>query len=288
MPARRRSLSRPLGDVGVTAMFTAVNGATIDTRCWQAIRGAEARVSRATYTAPGVLWGLELKSPPCPDPSPPGTRRPENTKSVWLSPGAAIVPCMDGTLGFVEIAEPTRLLWPIGGPTVSGSLVLCEVQSPRVSRTASRNFEVEIGFITPQDMDPQFVELARAVGNGRDWITDIVRVWGPEHTAVRGLLRLFDELDLAVWETEQRGSAFDRYTEGRDWARLQTAACTAVQAARMPFVTRAMRTEERVSNLVHLCSTLHGSVPAAAARMISRFGPLESAGPYALLRGAAE
>lgn len=268
--------------------FTPVDGATVDSLCWQAIRGAEARSTRASYSAPGVLWGLELKSPPCPDPSPPGTRRPETTKSVWLSPGAAVVPCADGTLGFVEIAEPTRLLWPLGGPAVTGSLVVCEVQAARTGRKAARSFDVEIGFITPQDMDPQFVELARAVGNGRDWITDIARLWGPEHTATRGLLRLLDELDLAVWETEQRGSAFDRYTEGRDWARLQTSACAAVQASRMPFATRAMRTDDRVLNLFQLCRTLQASVPSAAALMISRFGPLESAGPYAMLRGAAE
>ena len=130
---------------------------------------------------------------------------------------------------------------------------------------ARETIELEVGFVKPEQAAQSYlVPLAQSLGNGRDWTTDIKRVWQPEHDAIRILLKRFEELEQLVWKAEPEGAVWERQVLGRNWVRYQTVAASSLQAARMFLETRPSSTLDRVRILKALKHQLKNSVERAA------------------------
>ncbi len=272
-------------------VFHPVDGAILDLESLRAIAGADRTVLAGALKFLAmdgiILEGFELDGEWAPT-GPPGTRRPEpRSPEAVLSPGIALVRAQDGRPFLVQTTEPTRVEWPTSaGPAVRGVLVL--TVRPEASRSegglvpARQELRCEFGFVRPEQAEaPHLLPIAMPVGNGLDWITDIARVFQPEHPAIEILLKQLATLDQLVWEAQPEGSVWDRSVIGKNWARYQTVAVTAVQSARMILRTTPLTTRDRVRLLTALFEQLNQSVRQAANALLQGIGKPENAGPYA-------
>ena len=273
-------------------LFRPREGAVLDLASLEAIAAAPGELLGGWLAArwPGatglVLQGMDLVGELSPG-GPPGAVRPEaGGGAAMVSAGRAVVSGRDGQLHVVTLPEPAVVPWPdASGPRVRGALVLHVGQAVTSTReglaVARERLVLQIGFVRPEHADqPHLLPLARAVGNGQDWATDLARVWQPEHPAVRALLKRFERLEHSVWQAEPEGSVWDRQVLGRSWVRYQTIAAAALQASRIQLATRAMSTLERVRLLTELKTQLERSVERVATELLQLIGPVESAGPY--------
>jgi len=263
----------------------------MDLESLRAVSGIQDTILGAWLTSswPGVsgivLEGLELQGAWAPVGSP-GARRPDGEASeAVVSPGSALITTKGGRRLVIRVPEETRVRWPSrAGAAVRGVLVLV----PQVEdvgrdgvRVARKSVRGVVGFLR-SDLaeDPAVLPLASAVGNGRDWNTDLRRVWQPEHPAVQALLARLDRVGRTVWQAEPEGSVWERQVLGRNWVRYQTVATSAVQAARMVLIARPLTTADRVRVLSGLCQQLLSSVELAGVELLQSIGPAEGAGPY--------
>ncbi len=282
-------------------IFQPVEGAIVDLRSLQAIAAISDHLLSAWLelawpaiddkpAATGlVLSGLEMDCDWA-NAGPPGTRRPNSrSESVVITPGKALITSRDGSRYLLSIDEPLAVPWPSTSQrsAVQGVLVL----EPLVHAAASDNvvfarkeIGARFGFVRsgPAALveHPYLLPLASSVGNGRDWATDLRRIWQPEHEAIRILLKRFEGLERTVWRAEPEGSVWDRQVLGRNWVRYQTVAASAIQATRIALGGRATTTLDRVRMLNGLFEQLHGSVERAATELLQLIGPAEGAGPY--------
>lgn len=285
----------PRGEPGAPALtqtvFRPAEGAVVDLAALSAIARAPSDALAAAL-APRmldrggiVLEGLELLGEWA-TPSPPGTRRPDPLlPHARVSAGVALVAGPDGPLVLrLEAEQPVR--WPTAaGAAVRGVLVLIAGLEPGLGpgrlRVARDDLTPQLGFVRPDQVDEVgMLRLAVAIGNGRDWATDLSRVWQPEHDAVQVLIRRLDAIEQIVWRAEPEGSVWDRQVLGRNWVRYQTTAAAAVQAARMQLTVHALTTRERVRLLGGLRAQLAGSVERAATELIQLLGPVDLESPY--------
>jgi hypothetical protein len=272
-------------------IFHPVEGAVLDLESLSALSGMIGRVwditLRRTQHRSLILEGLELEGDWAPA-GPPGTVRPEarSTEAV-LSPGTALVRTEDGRSLPVEVRQPMRIPWPTSsGPAGRGVLVLVARPTAATSgsglRVARQKVNIEVGFVRQEQAEvPWLLPVAQPVGNSRDWILDLARVFEPEHPAIELLLKRLDLLDQTIWRAEPEGSVWDRQVLGRNWVRYQTVAAAALQAARMTLRTQALTTRERVRLVGALFDQLHGSVQRAANELLQGIGRPDAAGPYA-------
>jgi len=279
--------------------FRPRDGAVLDLASLEAIAAAPDHLLSAWLAAswPGatavVLSGLELDGEWTTD-GPPGTVRPDSRSSgVSVSPGTALITDAAGRRHLVTLSEPLTASWPTHARSaVRGVLALV----PRVHpasldggiAVAREQVTVELGFVRTEQADQAAIlPLASAVGNGRDWATDLYRIWQPEHDAVQALLKRFETLEQTVWRAEPEGSVWDRQILGRNWVRYQTVGASALQAARIQLATRATSTLERVRLLRSLRGQLENSVERAATELLQLVGAAEGSGPYrAVLDGS--
>lgn len=220
----------------------------------------------------------------------PGTVRPDPRSSeVVVSPGSAVLTGRDGRRYLLRMPEPLRAPWPTqSGPAVQGYLVLApkvdngEVPGRAGIAVAHKRVNPVLGFVRPDQIEAEehLLALAVSVGNGRDWATDLNRIWQPEHAAIAILLKRLQSLEHTVWRAEPGGSVWDRQVLGRNWVRYQTVAASAVQAARILLQSRVSTTMDRVRVLNGLFEQLHNSVERAATELLQFLGPSDGAGPY--------
>ena len=274
-------------------LFRPAEGALLDLDSLLAIADAPVRILEGWQRAiwPGatslVLEGLEPKGGVWSPNGPPGTVTPPSGASgLTISPGAALITDRAGRRQLVVIPEELSAPWPTSaGAAVRGILVLSpKVEPPENAEglhLARERLRVELGFARPDQIDqPHLVPLASALGNGRDWATDLRRIWQPEHAEVRRLLNTVAALEETVWRADPEGSGWERSVLGRQWARYQTVAAAALQAARMQLETHAMTTLQRVRLLRTLRRQLQGSVERTAQDLVQAIGTADVAGPY--------
>jgi hypothetical protein len=269
------------------------DGAVLDLQSLDALAHAAPAAFHAGLVArwPGkggmVLRGLEL-SGGWSTSGPPGTVRPDPaSEGVVISPGLAIVEDLHGVTHLVEVTEELREPWPFKtGPATRGVLVLMPVATPEVGArgiaVARDRIDVRIGFVPPDKAEQRHVlPLAASLGNGRDWATDLRRLWHPNHRAVRdlrdGLERL---LNTVMGDAEPEGTVWQNAVFGRDWSRYQTLAAAAIQSARMELAIHPLTTLERVRLMCALYAQLKDSVERAATELLQLVGAPEEAGPY--------
>lgn len=284
-------------------LFRPVEGALLDLDSLQAIADAPDRMLSAwlDLSWPGasglVLSGMEIEGEAA-SKGPPGTvRLDNNAEGIVVGPGTAVLTTTHGRRVQVRLDAPVQARWPTSrGIREPAVLVLkTEVEAVRLSdgpsgglMAARERVTPVIGFVRPdQGHVAHVLPLAASTGNGIDWITDIRRVWQPDHANVRALLKRLDLLDALVWDAKQKGGAFDRQIQGRNWVQIQTIAATALQAARMALLTRVMSTNDRVRLLDGLFEQLNGTVDAAAAELLSLIGPTEGTDPYSAVGSSA-
>lgn len=279
-------------------VFRPREGAILDLQSLQAVASAPSDVLQAWLATrwPGchglVLDGLDLQGELAPG-GPPGAVRPDAMAGgAIVTPGKALVTGRDGRLHLVEVTEPLTCPWPdASGPRVRGALVLSVAPTVPASdglAVAREQLVVQAGFVRPDVAEqPHLLPIARAVGNGQDWATDLQRVMQPEHAAVRALLKRFERLEQSVWKAEAEGSVWDRQVLGRSWVRYQTIAAAGLQAARIELATRSLTTLERVRLLTELKTQLERSVERVATELLQLVGPADGAGPYRQVTGAA-
>lgn len=279
-------------------VFRPREGAVIDLQSLQAVASAPSDVLQAWLSSrwPGcrglVLEGLDLQGELASG-GPPGAVQPDGLAgAAVITPGKALVTGRDGRLYLVEVPEPLACPWPKpGGARARGALVLFADQAVPASEgglaVAREQLVVQAGFVRPDVADqPELLQLARAVGNGQDWATDLARVLQPEHPAIRALLKRFEHLEQSVWKAEAEGSVWDNHVLGRSWVRYQTIAAAGLQAARIELATRSMTTLERVRLLTELKIQLERSVERVATELLQLIGPADGAGPYRQVTGA--
>lgn len=238
--------------------------------------------------SPGVvLEGLEPEAP-LSAVGPPGTRRPDsNATGLRLSPGRFLLRDAEDRWLQVEVREPLHAEWPNRSRSaVEGTLVARIERRPESApgglQVAREAVSVEVGFVRPGTGHPKgLLPLASALGNNKDWITDIHRVWAPDHAAVVHVERKLDDIERLVWQATPEGSVWNRQVLGRNWVRYQTMAAASLQAARLALRTRTMTTTERVRLFVALRDQLARSVQPAATALLQFFRPSDGAGPYA-------
>ena len=279
-------------------IFRPVEGAILDLASLRSVADAHESVLRVFLhsihpNGPGmVLYGLEIEGGHSAE-GPPGTVRPDAKATVVrVSPGAAVLTGRNGQHYLVTIEEPLEAPWPNrAGPAVKGSLVLMpEAAVDAVDSTiavAREEIRLVLGFVKPGPMQAFLLPLASAFGNGRDWITDINRVWRPDHPAIEAMLKRFESLERMVWLAEPEGSVWDRQVLGRNWVRYQTMACAALQAARMVLSAQPTNTFDRVRLLNALFEQLNISVERAATELLQPFAGGEEVGPYAAVGARA-
>ena len=274
-------------------VFHPVEGALLDLDSLRAAAEAPDRLMDAVMDVmwPGqsalILSGLELEGEPS-SAGPPGTVRLEGrSEEAVVSPGRALLTTADGRKVLVNVEEPLRARWPnASGAAVSATLVLAtEVLPGRLASgglsAARLGVNVLLGFVRPDAAAQPFVlPVAQSTGNGRDWATDLRRIWQPDHPGIRGVLKRVESLERTVWRAEPEGSVWDRQVLGRNWVRYQTVAASALQAARIVLQSRSSSTLDRVRLLDGLYDQLHGSVERAATELLQMIGPAEGAGPY--------
>ena len=274
-------------------VFRPVEGALLDLDSLRALAEAPDRLLDAVMELswPGqsalILSGLELEGEPS-SAGPPGTVRLDGkSEEVVVSPGSALLSTREGRKVLVRVEAPLRARWPNAtGPAVAATLVLAPEVTPGRLATGSASVAREqvgvlLGFVRPDAASQPFVlPVATATGNGRDWATDLRRIWQPDHLGIRGMLKRIEALERTVWRAEPEGSVWDRQVLGRNWVRYQTVAASALQAARIILCSRASSTLDRVRLLDALYDQLHGSVERAATELLQMIGPAEGAGPY--------
>ena len=281
-------------------VFQPVEGAVLDLASLQAISGGlerlvETYLSVAWPDASGlVLEGLEVVGDWASD-GPPGTKRPEpSAKTVAVSPGRAVVTGRNGRQYLISLEQELKAKWPTSaGSAVEGVLVLVpkvEAESLKGDVLVSRErVSTLLGFVKrEQAKQPFLLPLAGAIGNGRDWATDLQRVWQPEHDAIAILLKKFEKLEHSVWTAEPEGSVWDRQVLGRNWVRYQTVAASAIQAGRLMLQCRATTTLDRVRLLDALYKQLERSVERAANELLQVLGPPEYKSPYSVIGPQAD
>ncbi len=274
-------------------LFRPAEGALLDLDSLRAIADAPVRIvegwQRATWPGASgvVLSGLEPVGGEWSASGPPGTRTPPSgAPGFTISPGAAMITDRLGRKHIVVVEEELSAPWPTSaGAAVRGLLVLVPrveaADNPDGLHLAREHLRVELGFARPDQLDqPTLVVLAAAIGNGRDWATDVRRIWQPEHHQVRRLLNTIRDLEEKVWRADPEGGVWDRSVLGKQWSRYQTVAAAALQAARMQLEVHAMSTLERVRLLRALRRQLQGSVERAAQDLISAIGTADVSGPY--------
>lgn len=286
-------------------LFRPVEGALIDLDSLLAIEAMPDRLlgtwlSTAWPGASGlILSGLELEGrAQKSDPNervlgPPGTVALErDSESAVVTPGRAILTTRDGRRTLVELKEPRPVKWPTAdGPAAKLALVLStKIEPGRLAEGPGGNVNVArerivpvMGFVKPEQAEAQWLlPIAASTGSAADraWANDLRRVWQPEHTSVRGLVRRLEALERVVWKAEPEGVVWDRQTLGRSWVRYQTVAASALQSARISLLARATTTLDRVRLLDGLFEQLQNSVEHAGAELIKILGPAEGAGPY--------
>lgn len=237
--------------------------------------------------APGiVLEGLELEGDLAPG-GPPGTRRPDSALAVArVSPGTAAVRDAAGRLHLLTVDRPLEVPWPSrSGAGLRGVLVLgAEVEEGTLLdgfAVARDDVFARLGFVRPERLGMAgLLPLAVAIGNGRDWATDLHRRWGPEHPALALLDKRLARLEQAIWNAEPEGAVWERQTLGRNWVRYQTTAAAALQAALMTLRARPTTTGDRVRVFRALLLELRRTVERAATELLQIAGPPELPGPY--------
>lgn len=274
-------------------VFRPVEGALLDLDSLRALAETPDRLLDAVMELswPGqsalILSGLELEGEPS-SAGPPGTVRLDGkAEEVVVSPGSALLCTREGRKVLVRVEAPLRARWPNAtGPAVAATLVLAPEVTPGRLATGSASVAREqvgvlLGFVRPDAASQPFVlPVATATGNGKDWATDLRRIWQPDHPGIRGMLKRIEALERTVWRAEPEGSVWDRQVLGRNWVRYQTVAASALQAARIILCSRASSTLDRVRLLDALYDQLHGSVERAATELLQMIGPAEGAGPY--------
>jgi hypothetical protein len=273
-------------------VFRPTEGAVLDLESLQAVADASDQLLEGVLTAmwPGttsvILDGLELRGELSQNGSP-GTVRPDSrSEEVYVTPGTAIITGRNNRRYLIKVESELSARWPnTSGSGVQGALVLMprvEASSIGESVRAAREIVTPVlGFVKVDQADAPFlVPIAQSVGNGRDWATDLRRLWQPEHASVRSLIKRMESLERTVWRAEPQGSVWDRQVLGRNWVRYQTVAASALQAARMLLLGRATSTRDRVRTLDALFESLHGSVESAADELLQAVGGAEAVGPY--------
>ena len=275
-------------------VFQPAEGAVMDLESLQAISASFERVLGAQLnktwpdTTALVLEGLEIVGDWAPE-GPPGTKRPEpSAKTVAVSPGRALVTGRNGRLYLIHLEKELKAKWPTSaGSAVEAVLVLVpkvEAESEGDVLVARERVSTVLGFVKPsQAKQPFLLPLAASIGNGRDWATDLRRLWQPEHDAIAILLKKFEKLEHSVWTAEPEGAVWDRQVLGRNWVRYQTVAASAIQAARLILQTSATTTLDRVRLLDGLYRQLERSVERAANELLQILGPPEFQGPYSVI-----
>jgi len=153
--------------------------------------------------------------------------------------------------------------------------------APGGLQVARASVTVEVGFVRAGgERRPGLLPLASAVGNNKDWVTDLHRAWAPEHPAIQHIERRLDDIERLVWRAEPEGSVWDRQVLGRNWVRYQTMAAASLQSTRLMLRTRTLTTTERVRLFVALRDQLARSVQPAATALLQFFRPADGAGPY--------
>ncbi len=278
------------------SVFRPAEGAILDLESLQAIATGENRLMStfldwAWPSSSGlVLSGLELDGE-WTSGGPPGTVRPDSrADTAVVSPGQAIVTSRSGRRYLLSVDKALEVKWPTAaGSAVRGVLALVpQVDAPSKSKAnvAREVVSARLGFVKPDRMDdPHLLPLAISLGNGKDWITDLRRVWPPDHTAIQNLLKQFEQLEQTIWRAEPEGSVWDRQVLGRNWVRYQTVAAAALQSARMNIQMRPSTTLERIRLLTALYDQLNRSVERAANELLQFAGATEEASPYSALTG---
>lgn len=272
--------------------FSPRDGALLDLDSLVALADAPDRAVALALDAwepdsPGlVLEGLELEGDLAAT-GPPGTVRPDGAATAArVGPGRALVRDAEGRVHMLTVPHPLAVPWPTrSGAGVRGILVL----TPELGEGAGLDgFSVaraqvgaRLGFVRPERLGmPGVLPLALAVGNGRDWATDLHRRWRPDCAAMALLEKRLTRLDTAIWTAEPEGAVWERQTLGRNWVRYQTVAAAALQAALMTLRARPSTTGDRVRVLRALLGELRRTVERAATELLQIVGPSELPGPY--------
>lgn len=280
--------------------FRPRDGAVLDLHSLNAMADVPDRLLGAwmSVLAPGapglILEGMDIEGGLSAE-GPPGSRRPDSeSRGITLTPGTAIVSNSAGQRFVIELKERMVVTWPnVRGSRVRGVMVLRLfsddlAEFPGV-QPARQEVGLELGFVRVDQADrPDLLPVAESVGNGRDWSTDLRRLWQPDHPAVVQILSSFDNLEQIVWRAEPQGNVWSNEVFGRSWVRYQTMAVAALQAARQSLETRAMTTDERVRVFLSLHRQLARTVEPAATELLQLFRPVEGAGPYRAVLQAAE
>lgn len=278
-------------------VFRPREGAVLDLTSLQVLASSQRESLEAWLSArsPGatglILHGLHVEGDPAPV-GPPGTVRPDGLAGgAVITPGKAVITARDGHAYLIAATEPLVVPWPDkSGPKVRGDLVLYATHLDEVGErgvaVARDRLTVRVGFVKPELANqPHLLPIARAMGNGLDWSTDLSRIIHPEHASIRQLMQRFEKLEQSVWQAEPEGSVWDRQVLGRSWVRYQTVAASAIQASTMQLATQGMTTLERVRLLTALKYQLDRSVERTAIELLQIIGPIESSGPYRRVAG---
>jgi hypothetical protein len=279
-------------------LFVPTEGSLLDLQSLQAVaeapeRGLKSWLAMSWPDATGLaVQGLELDAPPGAGVL--GAVRPPSTQGqIVISPGTALLTEPEsGRLVLVELREPTSVRLPRreellargGGAlilTVSLTPGLMAVEGGASLHAAHATLKPTIGVVPRGDMGrPHYLPLAVTVEGGADWATDLRRVRQPDATAMAGLLQHMESLVDLVWKAEPEGRAWDHSIYGRNWARHQTVASSAIEATRALLAGRATHTLERARALGALLRRLQGSVERAADHLVQSVGGAAAVGPY--------
>jgi len=273
-------------------VFRPLEGAVLDLESLQAVAQSTDQILDSWLNSvwPGgtglILDGLEVHGEWSAS-GPPGTVRPDSrSEGVVVTPGTALLTARNGRRYLFKLDQELKTKWPNqSGPAVQGSLVLVpKVEAASVGgkvKAARERVTAVLGFVRPDQVDAPFLlPLASAIGNGRDWETDVNRLWQPEHTALRSLLKRFESIERTVWRAEPEGSVWDRQVLGRNWVRYQTVAASSIQAAKMQLQGKSTTTLDRIRILNALFEALYASVERAANELLQAIGAAEGSGPY--------
>jgi len=272
--------------------FRPTEGAVLDQDSLQAIADIPHRMlsvyldSLAPSTPNMILQGLDIAGG-WSSGGPPGTKCPDpQSPCVVLEPGSAIIQNTKGETILIEIKERQYIEWPTSnGPKVYAALVLTpEIESVQLAGgvvVARDKVRAKIGFVdVPLISKPEYLPLAVAIGNQKDWATDYRRIFHPSHDVINILLKRFEELDRSIWKAEPQGNAWGNEVLGKNWFRYQTVAASALQATRSMLMTYPTTTMDRVAMLKTLRQQLE-VVEAVSTELLQLIGSRDGAGPYA-------
>jgi len=272
--------------------FRPKEGAVLDQDSLQAIADIPHRMlsvyldSLAPSTPNMVLQGLDIAGG-WSSGGPPGTKCPDpQSPCAVLEPGSAIVQNQKGETVLIEIKERQYIEWPTSnGPKVYAALVLTpEIESVQLAGgvvVARDKIRAKIGFVdVPLISKPDYLPLAVAIGNQKDWATDFRRIYHPSHDVINILLKRFEDLERSVWKAEPQGNAWGNEVLGKNWFRYQTVAASALQSTRAMLMTYPTTTMDRVAMLKTLRQQLE-VVQEVSSELLQLIGSRDGAGPYA-------